>query len=101
MILETRAAASQRSGEVTEGVGFEPTVGFPTLDFESSALNRTQPPFLESEKENVERPTSNIQLRMQLPSTLGVQRWTLGVHEAKKSAVWRSDGIWEWRSAAR
>ena len=29
-----------------EGVGFEPTVGFPTLDFESSALNRTQPPFL-------------------------------------------------------
>ena len=29
----------------SEGVGFEPTVGFPTLDFESSALNRTQPPF--------------------------------------------------------
>ena len=29
----------------TEGVGFEPTVSFPTLDFESSALNRTQPPF--------------------------------------------------------
>ena len=38
----------------TEGVGFEPTVGFPTLDFESSALNRTQPPFL-SERKNVER----------------------------------------------
>ena len=38
----------------TEGVGFEPTVGFPTLDFESSALNRTQPPFL-SEQKNVER----------------------------------------------
>ena len=31
---------------MAEGVGFEPTVGFPTLDFESSALNRTQPPFL-------------------------------------------------------
>ncbi len=31
--------------KVAEGVGFEPTVGFPTLDFESSALNRTQPPF--------------------------------------------------------
>jgi photosystem II stability/assembly factor-like uncharacterized protein len=30
---------------VAEGVGFEPTVSFPTLDFESSALNRTQPPF--------------------------------------------------------
>jgi hypothetical protein len=29
----------------SEGVGFEPTVSFPTLDFESSALNRTQPPF--------------------------------------------------------
>jgi hypothetical protein len=38
----------------TEGVGFEPTVGFPTLDFESSALNRTQPPFL-NEQKNVER----------------------------------------------
>src|SRR5207247_1502698 len=34
---------------VAEGVGFEPTVGFPTLDFESSALNRTQPPFLSGE----------------------------------------------------
>ena len=32
--------------ELAEGVGFEPTVGCPTLDFESSALNRTQPPFL-------------------------------------------------------
>ena len=39
---------------VAEGVGFEPTVGFPTLDFESSALNRTQPPFLTGE-ETVER----------------------------------------------
>src|SRR6266513_2293250 len=38
-------AASEESGELAEGVGFEPTVGFPTLDFESSALNRTQPPF--------------------------------------------------------
>jgi hypothetical protein len=38
----------------TEGVGFEPTMGFPTLDFESSALNRTQPPFRD-EKKNVER----------------------------------------------
>src|SRR5438132_10463294 len=30
---------------LAEGVGFEPTVGYPRLDFESSALNRTQPPF--------------------------------------------------------
>ena len=34
------------NSRMAEGVGFEPTVGFPTLDFESSALNRTQPPFL-------------------------------------------------------
>jgi hypothetical protein len=41
-------------------VGFEPTVSFPTLDFESSALNRTQPPFLEERrKPKIERPTSN------------------------------------------
>jgi hypothetical protein len=51
--------------KMAEGVGFEPTVGCPTLDFESSALNRTQPPFLYSE-ENAERRTSNIQHRMQL-----------------------------------
>ena len=35
-----------RAGSMAEGVGFEPTVGFPTLDFESSALNRTQPSLL-------------------------------------------------------
>src|SRR5436853_5249128 len=47
---------------MAEGVGFEPTVGFPTLDFESSALNRTQPPFLGSKRtSNVERPTSNVE----------------------------------------
>jgi hypothetical protein len=37
------AVALAKAG--AEGVGFEPTVGCPTLDFESSALNRTQPPF--------------------------------------------------------
>jgi hypothetical protein len=52
-------------GRLAEGVGFEPTVGCPTLDFESSALNRTQPPFLDGE-ENIERPTSNIERRMQM-----------------------------------
>ena len=58
---------------MAEGVGFEPTVGFPTLDFESSALNRTQPPFRDENKNvepayaksfgvaSAERPTSNIQ----------------------------------------
>ena len=41
-------------------MGFEPTVGFPTLDFESSALNRTQPPFLDKNKtSNIQRPASN------------------------------------------
>jgi hypothetical protein len=34
-----------KGNKLAEGVGFEPTVGCPTLDFESSALNRTQPPF--------------------------------------------------------
>ena len=48
-------------------MGFEPTVGFPTLDFESSALNRTQPPFRNSD-DNAERATSNIQRSMQLCS---------------------------------
>src|SRR4030095_4042703 len=61
----------------TEGVGFEPTVGFPTLDFESSALNRTQPPFL-SEQKKVEPCTSNIQRRTQISCAnwrFGVKRW--------------------------
>src|SRR5438094_10224218 len=53
-------APGPNSKSRTEGVGFEPTVGFPTLDFESSALNRTQPPFLDKNKtSNVQRPTSN------------------------------------------
>jgi hypothetical protein len=51
---------------MAEGVGFEPTVGFPTLDFESSALNRTQPPFRDARKErqmlNVQHPTSNASM---------------------------------------
>src|SRR5579864_8377839 len=39
-----------------EGVGFEPTVGCPTLDFESSALNRTQPPFHFQNRQNARTP---------------------------------------------
>jgi hypothetical protein len=47
---------------MAEGVGFEPTVGCPTLDFESSALNRTQPPFPGANRtSNAERPTSNVE----------------------------------------
>src|SRR5262249_11316698 len=42
---ETISNSGRTTSEVAEGVGFEPTVSFPTLDFESSALNRTQPPF--------------------------------------------------------
>ena len=74
-------AASEESGELAEGVGFEPTVGFPTLDFESSALNRTQPPFLQSRR-NAERVTSNIQRPMQLSRdwAFSVGRWTLSVY---------------------
>src|SRR6266404_9786007 len=40
-----RPLTGVESISLAEGVGFEPTVGCPTLDFESSALNRTQPPF--------------------------------------------------------
>ena len=74
-------AASEESAELAEGVGFEPTVGFPTLDFESSALNRTQPPFLQSRR-NAERVTSNIQRPMQLSPdwAFSVGRWTLSVY---------------------
>jgi hypothetical protein len=43
---DSRGKKCNYEGEkTTEGVGFEPTVSYPTLDFESSALNRTQPPF--------------------------------------------------------
>src|SRR5438132_7782705 len=55
----------------TEGVGFEPTVGFPTLDFESSALNRTQPPFQKGRRKrrtlNVQHPTPNEKPILILP----------------------------------
>ena len=62
----------------TEGVGFEPTVGCPTLDFESSALNRTQPPFLVENKKtpNAQRRTSNIECNF---PGLGVEGWALDV----------------------
>src|SRR5438045_8785013 len=66
----------------TEGVGFEPTVGFPTLDFESSALNRTQPPFRDEKRTsnprtpkasawqalNVQHPTSNTSMMQTIRS---------------------------------
>src|SRR5436190_14479814 len=61
-----------------EGVGFEPTVGFPTLDFESSALNRTQPPFHEERRKrrtsNVQHPTSNATVFELRRSALDVER---------------------------
>ena len=58
-------------------MGFEPTVGFPTLDFESSALNRTQPPFLESEKKtsNAQRRTSNFECNCLRHWAFSVGRW--------------------------
>jgi hypothetical protein len=70
--------------KLAEGVGFEPTVGFPTLDFESSALNRTQPPFLEEKRKhrppNVQHPTRLRKMlrrgrhQMQLCPNRGVER---------------------------
>jgi hypothetical protein len=54
---------------MAEGVGFEPTVGCPTLDFESSALNRTQPPFLKCRRK---RRTPNVQHSMSNANTCKV-----------------------------
>ena len=71
---------------MAEGVGFEPTVGFPTLDFESSALNRTQPPFLLGEKK-AERRTSNIQHRMQLSSRFGADAERLYSNDAADAGL--------------
>src|SRR6266496_2690576 len=61
--------ARRRSKREPEGVGFEPTVGFPTLDFESSALNRTQPPFPFAKK-NVEQSTSNASITQTIRSAV-------------------------------
>ena len=73
-------ASRARSTRETEGVGFEPTVGCPTLDFESSALNRTQPPFLVEIRKrrtpNVEHPTLNATF---LDWAFRVGRWTMEV----------------------
>jgi hypothetical protein len=55
-------------------VGFEPTVGCPTLDFESSALNRTQPPFPKGEEtSDAQNPTSNVECKVHF----GTGRWAL------------------------
>src|SRR5436190_3543494 len=74
---------------VAEGVGFEPTVGYPTLDFESSALNRTQPPFPQLRKKTSngpsrtggQRPISNAECNLfdVRCSALGVGRWALAL----------------------
>jgi hypothetical protein len=64
---------------VAEGVGFEPTVGCPTLDFESSALNRTQPPFLWICRANYRMPHGQCKLRW----ILWQPRWWPTLGEAK------------------
>ena len=66
-IMSNEDASDKLRQKVAEGVGFEPTVGCPTLDFESSALNRTQPPFLRVESVQPDwrqRPTSNLQCKI-------------------------------------
>src|SRR5206468_3401985 len=55
---------------MTEGVGFEPTVGFPTLDFESSALNRTQPPFLQERRKRRTRLRQKLRRRKRRTSNI-------------------------------
>src|SRR5215475_12626865 len=77
--------------KLAEGVGFEPTVGCPTLDFESSALNRTQPPFLVEIRKrrtpNVEHPTLNATF---LDWTFSVQRWAFVL----RPFAWISGADW-------
>src|SRR4029077_16100014 len=86
MMLAARLAVTLANA-TAEGVGFEPTVGCPTLDFESSALNRTQPPFLRNHRKlrtpNFRHPTSNANLLSKIRcSELGVRVWRfLLVHE--------------------
>src|SRR6516165_224312 len=74
-------ASRARSTRETEGVGFEPTVGCPTLDFESSALNRTQPPFLLEIRKRRNPPAPKnfgaARIERNCLRQLGVQRWAL------------------------
>ena len=84
-----------KNQRMAEGVGFEPTVGFPTLDFESSALNRTQPPFREAGRKrptpNVQHPTLNA--NGPLNWTLSVQRWAFDrLYSARRLACPESSG---------
>ena len=89
--------------ERKDEIKIEPTVGFPTLDFESSALNRTQPPFLEAEKKtsnrayvqklrvaSVEHPTfaSTARRHRCNCSRFGVQRWALDVQRCIQRIAW-------------
>jgi hypothetical protein len=85
---------------MAEGVGFEPTVGFPTLDFESSALNRTQPPFRDAERKrrtpNVEHPISNATI-------FEIRRWALDVEGFvfRKSAWSTAPSAKTWPSSSQ
>src|SRR5438045_9181868 len=63
IMSKAKATGKVCAENLAEGVGFEPTVGCPTLDFESSALNRTQPPFLWSCRANYRRPRGQCKLR--------------------------------------
>ena len=76
---------------MAEGVGFEPTVSFPTLDFESSALNRTQPPFLE------ERRKRRTRLRQKLRR--GKRRTPINREQTSKHPTSNATGLEIRRSA--
>jgi len=72
-----------------EGVGFEPTVPLcGTLDFESSALNRTQPPFPKAGEKHptpkVQHPTSNAKFIL----GLAVERLRFAVCFGYVTAGW-------------
>ena|SRR5215510_851255 len=82
--------------KLAEGVGFEPTVGFPTLDFESSALNRTQPPFRDEKRtSNAERPISNVQRKYHADDLAARRPWLAGSYQ--DVWTWLGEFLREWR----
>src|SRR4029077_14396240 len=80
---------------MAEGVGFEPTVGFPTLDLESSALNRTQPPFRDEKRtSNPRTPKASAwqALNVQHPTQTATRSCLRGGGDLLGAAGWVSRG---------
>ena len=94
--MEFAGLASQRNSidAGAEGVGFEPTVPLcGTLDFESSALNRTQPPFLGERQKTLNGPSrtgGNVQHRTSNATrilTPGISFWAFNRYSIDETAA--------------